>query len=148
MAGSVDARVRVRRSRTAAVWAVLLTVVLALPGSSVLSGERFLAGGGPVLAAVAQHGEPHQNSGASGDGADSGHRADGVDPGVGAVVVRSHGDAAAERHAPFASVQDSPPAARTGLGPEQPPLATGGPPVSDLPAHRHGIRAPPEASGI
>lgn len=133
MARSGYARERPRGSGAAAVWAVLLTVVLALLASSALSGGHSLTGGDPVSAAVGQHGQPH---------------ADGTDPAVASTAVRTQGDATAERHAPLASVQSAPPGAQGGFHPAQPPCPAGGPSVSEHPAHHHGVRAPPAPSGI
>ncbi|MFF7173224.1 MULTISPECIES: hypothetical protein [Streptomyces] len=133
MARSGYAHERLRGSAAAAMWAVLLTVVVTLLGSSTLSGGHSLTGGDPVSAAAGQHREPH---------------ADDADPAVASAAIRNQGDATAERHAPLASVQSAPPGAQGGFRPARPPCTADGPPVPQHQAHHHGVRAPPATSGI
>jgi hypothetical protein len=125
--------------RGSAALAVLLAVVVTLLGPAALGDEQPRAIGGAVLAAEARaaHGESH---------------AEGVDSAVSTAAVRgrrSHGDVTGERHAPPVSAQGASPRPEIGsLGPARLPVAVEATPVSDHPAHRHGVRAPPSPSGI
>ncbi|GAA2332941.1 hypothetical protein GCM10010431_64950 [Streptomyces kunmingensis] len=124
----------VRRPRSpgaAAVWAVLLAVLVTLLGPD-LGSEHPRA----LLAAqvVSAHGEP---------------QADSAEPGVSTAAVRGPRDSSGERHAPPVAAPGASSATGTGpLQPAQPPVAAEGPPAARQPAHGHGVRAPPALSGI
>ncbi|MFJ6392547.1 hypothetical protein ACIQJT_33670 [Streptomyces sp. NPDC091972] len=139
-AGHPSARAVSRmRCLGSAVPGVLLAVVITLIGLSVPGVEQFheqlRAGGGPVLAAEARatHGESYAES---------------ADPAVSAAAVRGQGEVVGERHAPPVSAQGASSGFEADpLWPAQPPAEEGDPPVSEDPAHRHGVRAPPSPSG-
>ncbi|WP_328752690.1 hypothetical protein OHT57_44620 [Streptomyces sp. NBC_00285] len=125
---------RTRGPGAAAVWVVLLAVLITLLGPCVPGGEPSGVRGGAVVVADSVHGESY---------------ADNADPAVSAAAVRSHRDAAGERHAPPVSAPGASPATGTApLPPARSPVAAAGPPVPEPPAHRHGVRAPPLSSGI
>lgn len=119
-----------------AVWTILLAVLATLLGSSALGSQHPRLSKGAVAAAEAApaHSELY---------------ADRADPAVFTVSVRSHRDGAGQRHAPPVST----PAALPGTGANPfrlalPPPPAIGPPASEQPAHRYGVRAPPALSGI
>ncbi|NEC91022.1 hypothetical protein [Streptomyces sp. SID12501] len=118
------------------VWAVLVAVLVALLGPSVLGSEHPRVPGGAVAAAeaVPTQGEPY---------------ADNADPDDSTAAVRGHRDATGERHAPPVSAPGASHGTATGpLQPARAPLSAVDPPASEQPAIRHGVRAPPSLSGI
>ncbi|MFF7548569.1 hypothetical protein ACFZCU_33745 [Streptomyces canus] len=116
------------------VWAVLLAVLITLLSPPALGTTHEGALVGALLVAEeSAHGQPY---------------ADSADPAVSTAAVRSHRDATGERHAPPVSVPGaSPDPATDRLLRAQPPVSAAGPPTSDQPALRHGVRAPPSLSG-
>ncbi|WP_328370397.1 hypothetical protein OG800_45710 [Streptomyces sp. NBC_00445] len=127
---------RTRAPGPGLVWAVLLAVLVILLSPPALSSTHPSAPGGALLAAEQEsaHGEPY---------------ADSPDPAASTAVVRSHRDATGERHVPPVSAPGaSPDTATDPLRPAQPPVSAAGPPASEQPALRHGMRAPPSLSGI
>jgi hypothetical protein len=126
---------------SAAVWAVLLAVLVTLFSSSVLSSEHPRVSGGAVLTAEAEspYGPAHSGE----------PSADNADPAVSAAAVRSHRDVTGERHAPPLSTPAASAVAATGpLQPARCPVPAVSPPASEQPAHHHGVRGPPSLSGI
>ncbi|WP_406160312.1 hypothetical protein OG806_32195 [Streptomyces sp. NBC_00882] len=114
--------------------AALLAVLITLLSPPALGTTHPCAPVGTLLAAEeSAHGEPY---------------ADSADPAVTTAAIRSHRDATGERHAPPVSAPGaSPDPATDRLRRAQPPVSAAGPPASEQPALRHGVRAPPSLSG-
>ncbi|MFF0080374.1 hypothetical protein ACFYR1_11855 [Streptomyces canus] len=115
--------------------AALLAVLITLLSPPALGGTHHGAPVGALLAAEeSAHADPY---------------ADRADPAVPTAAVRSQRDAAGERHAPPVAVPGaSPDPATDRLLRAQPRDSAAGPPTSEQPPLRHGVRAPPSLSGI
>ncbi|AVV44065.1 hypothetical protein PYK79_15880 [Streptomyces sp. ID05-04B] len=129
---------RIPAAVPAAAHAVLLVLLVLLgpSGPPAPGGADLPAPGGLTHAAgvPSAHGTPHAQD---------------ADPAVPSATVRSGRDVTGERHTPPLPASHPPRGAtggplRAGRTPVGPPPD---PPASALPAHGHGVRAPPSFSG-
>ncbi|MFC8350122.1 hypothetical protein [Streptomyces sp. NPDC057280] len=133
---------RTSEPRSAAMWAVLLTVLAILLGSYAPGSEHARAVSG---AGVTGETAPARSA----SYADSVSYVASADPAILTTLsVRSDRAGTGERHASPVATPGTARAASATPFPCAPPPSATSPPASGQPAHRDGVRAPPTLSGI